>query len=578
MTNINSICDSDSFFSAISFPSRELLGNILRHKGARIGESTVVSRSVHNFNPSTPEEVHIVTNVDAGIMFYQKKLAGQVYHLDTFHQLGEIEPELVASCIKHAIDKYNHHTRVHRLLYDDYEISAVNADVIDIQTGKGGGRVTGNLKGGKKTSICRAHKNHVHVAAALTNTEIDCLFYITAAVEEAVLASNLELRRNEKIIIGEGNNPTSNEMNPYRDDTDSFLQEDARDNISSKVKNQQIFQDIQTLSEKFDDINDMKDTLDKLSQAGQNSHSQNEKDKDIAPALRGLGIVKGQGLDANITKYGRELLQFLKNNMLSIQSFLRQSMYQSTLNKRSLLTATTAPAGITLSNRKVDEINNTTGEFIVSETILAAARRTASSKDLKFHIAVQDIRKCLRNRTKKMEICLLVDASQSMEGKRIKAAKLLARQLIQIGADRICIMTFQNDRSTLEVPLTRNLRMVEEKLMSIQVGGLTPMGLGITTCLEYLAKEKVHRPLIVLITDGLPTKSMTRDNPTIEALRAAEGIKSRKYRFICIGLKPYRDFLATLAQHAGGQEFIMDELEIKGLFNIVLKSYINHQQ
>jgi len=208
-------------------------------------------------------------------------------------------------------------------------------------------------------------------------------------------------------------------------------------------------------------------------------------------------------------------------------------------------------------------------ELAISETITAAARRTIRENIAHFHITSNDLQYYGRLRNKKTDICLLIDASASMSGSRIMAAKFLARHLLLSTPERICVITFQDKQAKVQVPLTRDYRIIEKSLREIRAFGSTPLGLGLRTSQNYLREVKAHNPLIILITDGIPTLADVSSDPLADALLAAQDIKNAGLGFTCIGLQPHRKYLTQLAENAGGTMYIVDELEKQNLVQAV---------
>ncbi|HBK84404.1 MAG TPA: hypothetical protein DDZ53_00055, partial [Firmicutes bacterium] len=68
------------------------------------------------------------------------------------------------------------------------------ANYFDVQTGVGGGRVTGSQLYGQKESVKKAHLNHVHLSGKLANGDLAAIFFIVAAVEKAIEKQGFELR------------------------------------------------------------------------------------------------------------------------------------------------------------------------------------------------------------------------------------------------------------------------------------------------------------------------------------------------------------------------------------------------
>ena len=106
-------------------------------------------------------------------------------------------------------------------------------DNMDIQTGSGGGRLTGNLSYGITETLIKNHLNHVHLAVLLPDEELKNIFLIVDKVEEALREQDVELRKIERIRHEIGNSPM--DMSPYTTDSDSNLKQDTdnlrKDNI-----------------------------------------------------------------------------------------------------------------------------------------------------------------------------------------------------------------------------------------------------------------------------------------------------------------------------------------------------------
>ncbi|MGL5513191.1 MAG: hypothetical protein ACRDBM_08205 [Sporomusa sp.] len=203
-------------FSRLVGPSAVVAQALTAGRGVRLGQSAVLSTKVHAFNAHSPEHVQIMTNADAGQVFYRRIDTGEVCHLDVFHQCGLVDHKLVARYVRRAVKFYQQMPEVQ----PDSQI--ISLELIDIQTAGGGGRITGALSSGKKRSLRRVHENHVHVALSLPLEHTMCLFYIVAAIEAAIVNAGLELRCNEQIsYIAAADSPAN--LSPYTDQTDSLL-------------------------------------------------------------------------------------------------------------------------------------------------------------------------------------------------------------------------------------------------------------------------------------------------------------------------------------------------------------------
>lgn len=229
------------------------------------------------------------------------------------------------------------------------------------------------------------------------------------------------------------------------------------------------------------------------------------------------------------------------------------------------------------------------GDLAVPETIGSAIRRThlsriaqgghstASSTALRpiaadsarlLRLERGDIHVHLRAAEHALHVCLLIDASASMAGRRILAAKHLARHLLLSTKDKIAAIAFQEREVKVYVPFTRDYGLVEEGLARIQPMGLTPLAHGLTQSMELIRGSRVRRPLLLLITDGIPTVPKWTIDPLADALEAARYVRQGRVPFGCIGLQPSRRYLEQLTREAGGTLHVVDELSEESLVSI----------
>jgi len=148
-----------------------------------------------------------------------------------------------------------------------------------------------------------------------------------------------------------------------------------------------------------------------------------------------------------------------------------------------------------------------------------------------------------------------------MAGARMRAAKYLAQHLLLSTRDRVAVIVFQEREAGLYVPFTRNFEEVERGLRRIRPLGLTPLAEGLVEAAAYIRREKARDPLLLLITDGIPTVPRWTMNPVADAHTAAVRLGKEGVRFSCIGLEPNRGFLRDLAAGARGTLHVVDELE-----------------
>jgi magnesium chelatase subunit D len=112
------------------------------------------------------------------------------------------------------------------------------------------------------------------------------------------------------------------------------------------------------------------------------------------------------------------------------------------------------------------------------------------------------------------------------------------------------------------IPFTRNYTRLKLSLRSsMHPNGLTPLADGIVEALRLIKNRHVRNPLLVLITDGVPTFGKWTIDPRKDALRAAGMVPSSRAKLICIGVASNQEFLEELAMQAKGSVYIVDNLE-----------------
>ncbi|HHY70805.1 MAG TPA: VWA domain-containing protein, partial [Thermoanaerobacterales bacterium] len=173
-------------------PIEKLQVELNKNKGVRIGQTAVVSRKVHTISPNTPENASIIVNADAGQVFYHRSAQNEIIHMDIFHEITTFNLKQMADFLKKNLIE----SSLGYLL-----------DNMDIQTGSGGGRLTGNLSYGITETLIKNHLNHVHLAVLLPDEELKNIFLIVDKVEEALREQDVELRKIERIRHEIGNSP-----------------------------------------------------------------------------------------------------------------------------------------------------------------------------------------------------------------------------------------------------------------------------------------------------------------------------------------------------------------------------------
>jgi len=178
-----------------------------------------------------------------------------------------------------------------------------------------------------------------------------------------------------------------------------------------------------------------------------------------------------------------------------------------------------------------------------------------------------------------VDMCLVLDGSASMVGPKMKALRYLVEHLFLVTRDKVAVVVFQGRQARVAVPFTRNYSRLKAGLKSLQPQGLTPLADGLVQSIKLIKNRQVRNPLLILITDGIPTTGKWTINPREDALKAAEMLRETRAKLICIGVASNQDFLKELAEKADGNVYILDNLEDHAtLIEIVHKERRNRRR
>jgi magnesium chelatase subunit D len=646
---------------------------LVRRRGVRFGEAAVVSRQVHMGDESTPQVATVLSTADVGEAYYGRATPGEVIHIDLFHEVADVDHRLVAAALVQRVGGVP--------AAGDDPGGRLLLDYFDVQTGVGGGRVTGDLNRGKKPSLRAAHRNHVHLAGLLGDEQLVHLLEIISAVEEAVRAQGVELRRIEKLNHARWSDGHSLDLSHYSDpDSDSWVKgnkprpgseqgggsageagaqgQSLRSSRSGgaaggagegaeagaagaaggpgsagaggggatgagrapgagatgragglpdgaeggpggasalgdgptsgwdALEEERRLQTALELSRKLGSPDEVKRVLDELSR-DQGWASLYGSGSSQAPfVIRQLeddGLIRRDIRGLRLTDAGRELASYLDRHLRDVKLRFRKLIRRlpASGNKKG------ARPGVSMNRPDPDvrfgPIRGTApaedgawlGDIAVPETVRTAltrsrleALRTGAVGDRRLRLERRDVHVHLRSADQPLNICLLIDASASMAGRRILAAKHLARHLLVSTRDRIAVIAFQERDVKVYSPFTRDWTQLEDGLSRIQPMGLTPLAHGLTQSLELIRESRVRRTLLLLITDGIPTVSKWTIDPLADALEAARHVGAGRIPFGCIGLQPSRRYLEELVRTAGGTLHVVEELDEEALVTI----------
>jgi magnesium chelatase subunit D len=228
--------------------------------------------------------------------------------------------------------------------------------------------------------------------------------------------------------------------------------------------------------------------------------------------------------------------------------------------------------------------NGRTDDVAFDATFRAAApfqnQRTEQRKQVAFAIKKGDLQRKVRVKKAANLILFLVDASWSMAvAERMAATKGAILSLLTDAyqrRDRVGLIVFQKDRSTLILPPTSSVMLAQRALSDIPVGGKTPLSAGLLMAYEVLKQEQVIHPdvepLLIVLTDGAGNVSIGTLPPQEESYAFAEQIADRNYRTVVINMEhaSFDQGLAqSLADHLEAPCYTLNELKAESLLNTV---------
>ncbi|HEX6988384.1 MAG TPA: VWA domain-containing protein [Bacillota bacterium] len=605
-----------------------MLRRLRRREGLLLGESGILSTCVHVVTADKPGTVTVLTDADAGSVFYHRSRAGEILHLDVFHQVGDVDHRQVAARVRAALADYTRRT------WGLHASRGSLADYVDIQTATGGGRITGSLAFGRKATLQQAHRNHVHVAMLMAPADLASAFVVLEAVERAILDCSLELRRVDGVVHQQGGTG-SLPLSDYSSETDSFLRDprsrrrgigtagdgggssrgghgmdgaaadggwgggwmDAAElqaaalGLARRVGSEE---QLRALMELLEVAPSLREVVQELARRG----IEPDTAESMLSELRRGDFARDREGVLRLTERGRRLADYVSRHRRELRLALRKAMRRTVQRDaaavgRGLSRGRYDPMGRAHSRRaSVPEPGVPLQDVAWPESVTAAAARRAAgrvgargdeqaagaaaaraagqvpARTPPLTLEAGDLRVLRRRRRRPVDVCLLIDASASMAGERMRAAKTLARHLLATTRDRVAVVVFQERQVRVSVPFTRNDLRVEQGLATIRPYGLTPLATGLAAAREYLRAARPRNPLLLLITDGIPTVPHDGTNPLDDALAQAARWRGSRVSFTCVGLQPNERYLRGLVASAGGSLHIVDELEADTLVAI----------
>ena len=228
--------------------------------------------------------------------------------------------------------------------------------------------------------------------------------------------------------------------------------------------------------------------------------------------------------------------------------------------------------------------NGKTADIAFDATIRAAAPyqkdREEQRQEVAFAIQPGDLQRKVRVKKSANLVLFVVDASWSMAvAERMQATKGAILSLLTDAyqrSDRVGLIVFQKDRSTLVLPPTNSVQLAKRALADIPVGGKTPLAAGL-----YLAHQVIKQqsmvypdvtPLMILLTDGAGNVAMGGLPPQDEAHKLAQRIAEEDIRSVVINMEhaAFDQGLAQgLADHLKAPCYTLHELKAETLYQAV---------
>jgi len=540
----------------------QIAASLNQRQGFRLGESTVISSCLHRTTHLHPGEIRILVDRDAGIELAHRQTPGQIIHVDIFHAPAVVKHQPLVQIMNETIQAYLSLRPEKPSGFDDLMQSY--AERIYLETGTGSGNLIELLAGstGDGSPPKPRRKNHVQLLldrfAAADMAVVSCL---VDAVETELAANSVEIRKVDKIAHVEKKSKQPAPAYLFGLEPDKYQLWDTATTLTTMLSGPEDV--IEFLQAFMPGMFNRKQPLSKL----RNKHGPM---RDFVIGLTNAGLIRRGWFADTLTKEGQELLEFVMLHQRELESQMRKLLrqvpvpstkYQSERNT----SLKSSQKHYAYTSKTTTPLKNAwLGSIAVSETIVQAAKNRFLQKRSTPLVTREDIKVHETVMSKPVDVCLVIDGSASMAGPKMKAVWQLAEHLLLTTRDRIAVVLFQHHKARVVIPFTRNYTQLKLSLRSsMRPNGLTPLADGITEALQLIKNRHVRNPLLVLITDGVPTFGKWTIDPRKDALRAAAMVPLSRANLICIGVASNQEFLKELAHQAKGSVYIVEDLEDK---------------
>jgi magnesium chelatase subunit D len=203
-------------------------------------------------------------------------------------------------------------------------------------------------------------------------------------------------------------------------------------------------------------------------------------------------------------------------------------------------------------------------DIAVDATLRAAAARAGRAGDT-LAITTEDLRRRVREHRVPFDLCVVVDNSYSLHADRlVERVKGLVFALLEdaVGRrDRVSLVAFKPGLPEAVVALrpTTSLTLAARRLRAVPLSGRTPLAHGVHLAhrqlRQELAKRPNVRPMVAVVTDGLPNVPLRRGgDPLGDVLAEARALRRAGIGAIVLdaGSDDAPGCGAALAEVAGG--------------------------
>jgi magnesium chelatase subunit D len=142
--------------------------------------------------------------------------------------------------------------------------------------------------------------------------------------------------------------------------------------------------------------------------------------------------------------------------------------------------------------------------------------------------------------------------------------------------DRVALVTFGGDEATVILRPTGSVEVARSRLVELATGGRTPLAAGIQTA-KGLATgtSDIHRPFLILVSDGRATSASTGRDPVAEAMAAAAEVRALGIPSVVLDVEDGRTRLGLalpLADAMGARHVPLSELSSGALTTAIRES------